>query len=297
MIELVGQWLIALKQAWQNLFIPANASHQHSSSDNSEHEKIWQIQWSDFLQHKVSFYRGLSTADKVCFEQRCILFLQTTRIEGSQDVEISDEDKLLVAASAIIPVWGFPDWHYFNIKAVVLLPARFNQQYQFGMPDSHISGMVGTGMMTGKMALSKPDLHRGFENDVDKQNVGIHEFVHLVDMADGQCDGFPERVTQFEYCAPWFDFVQYKINEVEEGKSNIDDYAATNNAEFFAVSSEYFFERPKMLKRKHPKLYEYLSHFYQQNLAELKADIAPRKNRPCPCGSGKKYKRCCLPRS
>ncbi|MBQ0729173.1 MAG: SEC-C domain-containing protein, partial [Oleispira antarctica] len=52
---------------------------------------------------------------------------------------------------------------------------------------------------------------------------------------------------------------------------------------------------PKMLQKKHPELYNYLSNFYQQNLAEINADIAPRKNRPCPCGSGKKYKRCCMP--
>jgi len=295
MIVLINQWIIAIKQAWKNLFIPSSATHQQSAKNS--HDALWQSQWTDFLQQKVSFYRRLTAPDKICFEQRCILFLQTTQVEGSQDVEVTDNDKLLVAASAVIPVWGFAGWHYFNIKTVVLLPSRFNEQYQYGMPDSHISGMVGSGVMAGKMALSKPDLYRGFDNAVDKQNVGIHEFVHLIDMADGQCDGFPERVTEFEYCAPWFDFVQHKINQVEQGNSNINDYAATNKAEFFAVSSEYFFERPKMLKRKHPKLYDYLSQFYQQNLAELEVDIAPKKNRPCPCGSGKKYKRCCLPKS
>lgn len=282
--------VLAMKNLLRNLF-------GFNKVQQANHQTIWQESWSEFLNSHVSFYRRLSAADKICFEQRCILFLQTTQVEGSQDVVITDEDKLLVAASAIIPVWGFPEWHYLNIKTVVLLPGRFNEHYQYGMDDSRISGMVGTGVMAGKMALSKPDLHLGFNNDVDKQNVGIHEFVHLVDMADGQCDGFPERVTEYEYCAPWFEFVHHKINQVEQGKSNINDYAATNSAEFFAVSSEYFFERPKMLKRKHPKLYDYLSQFYQQNLAELKADIKPRKNRPCPCGSQKKYKRCCMPRS
>jgi Mlc titration factor MtfA (ptsG expression regulator) len=261
------------------------------------HKDIWQAEWSLFLQKNVSFYRRLSDSDKTCFEQRCILFWQTTKIESSQDVEVTDEDRLLVAASAIIPVWSFTHWHYFNIKTVILLPGRFNDKYQYGMPDSRISGMVGTGAMKGKMALSKPDLHYGFSNDADKNNVGIHEFVHLIDMADGQTDGFPERVTKYEYCAPWFEFVHHKINEMEDGSSNINDYATTNSAEFFAVSSEYFFERPKMLKKKHPKLYDYLSQFYQQNLAELEADIAPRKNALCPCGSGKKYKRCCMPKS
>ena len=280
----------AVKRFIQNLFKPS-ADNMHINHANN-----WQPEWSEFLKQKVNFYRNLSTEDQVCFEQRSLLFLETTRVEGSRDVVVVDKDKLLVAASAVIPVWGFPGWHYFNIKSVILLPARFNEQYQYGMPDSRISGMVGTGVMSGKMVLSKPDLYRGFENNRDKQNVGIHEFVHLIDMSDGQCDGFPERVTEFEFSAPWFDFVQHKINEVELGKSNINDYSATNKAEFFAVSSEYFFERPKMLQRKHPKLYEYLSEFYQQNLAEINSEIAPKKNRPCPCNSGKKYKRCCMPR-
>jgi Mlc titration factor MtfA (ptsG expression regulator) len=61
------------------------------------------------------------------------------------------------------------------------------------------------------------------------------------------------------------------------------------------VASEYFFERPQLLKKKHPQLYGYLSDFYQQNLADLQQDAAPHKNSPCPCGSGKKYKRCCMP--
>lgn len=285
-----SKWLAAIKSFFQALLKPSIESMRHN------HATQWQPEWSVFLQQKVSFYRNLSTAEQLCFEQRCLLFLDTTRVESSQDVEVVDNDKLLVAASAIIPVWGFPGWHYFNIESVILLPARFNEKYQYGLSDSRISGMVGTGVMSGKMVLSKPDLHQGFENSRDKQNVGIHEFVHLIDMADGQCDGFPERVAQFEFSAPWFDFVQHKINEVTLGKSNINDYATTNQAEFFAVSSEYFFERPKMLQRKHPQLYDYLSNFYQQNLAEINSAIAPKKNQPCPCGSGRKYKRCCLPK-
>ena len=164
------------------------------------------------------------------------------------------------------------------------------------MDDSVISGMVGTGKMSGKMVLSKPDLYRGFENSRDKSNVGIHEFVHLIDMADGLTDGFPERITKFEYSAPWFSFVQKKISEVDAGETNINDYAATNNAEFFAVSSEYFFERPVMLKKKHPQLYEYLSTFYQQNLAEIKKDLEEKKSQPCTCGGHKEYQDCCMPK-
>jgi Mlc titration factor MtfA (ptsG expression regulator) len=254
----------------------------------------WQDAWSQFLDDNVVFYRVLDGENKLLFEQRVNLFLQTTIIEAVQ-FEITDEDRLLVAASAIIPVWGFPKWHYFNLKKVFLLPAAFNDNFDCGAVDSNITGMVGTGPMAGKMALSRPALHAGFRNTKDKRNVGIHEFVHLIDMADGDCDGYPERFRDYEHSIPWFDLVANKITKIEAGQGNIRDYATTNKAEFLSVTSEYFFERPKMLKRKHPKLYGLLTEFYQQDVTAIAEDIKPRRKQPCPCGSGKRYKHCCLP--
>ncbi len=243
---------------------------------------------------EVVFYRVLSEADRLVFNQRVLLFLQTTAIEAGQ-FEVTEEDALLVAASAIIPVWGFPKWHYFNLNAVYLLPAPFNRQFECGQPDSTILGLVGTGPLSGKMALSRPHLYAGFENSRDKRNVGIHEFAHLIDMADGEMDGFPERLKEYQYSLPWFDLVEKKTTEICQNKSNIGDYAATSRIEFFAVASEYFFERPEMLKHKHPKLYEALTEFYHQDVMAIARDVRVRKNAPCPCGSGKKYKRCCMP--
>lgn len=267
------------------------------TSDTIEVNTIqWQANWSAYLNDNVAFYRTLKKEDKSLFEERARLFLETTEVESGQ-FEVTDEDRLLVAASAVIPVWGFPDWHYFNIQKVFLLPASFNEQFECGQPDSVITGMVGTGPMAGKLALSQPALHLGFSNTKDKQNVGIHEFVHLVDMADGDCDGFPERLKKYAYSIPWFELVECKITGIENNESNIRDYGATNKAEFLAVASEYFFERPKMMKKKHPKLYQALSDFYQQDVMRIAEDIKPKRRGPCPCGSGKKYKNCCLPKS
>lgn len=254
----------------------------------------WQAPWSDFLLQKVAFYRSLDPGDRQRFEQRLLLFLETTAVESGQ-LEVSDEDCLLVGASAVIPVWGFPGWHYFNLKCVYLLPGAFNERFECGQPDSLITGMVGTGPMAGKMALSRPALYLGFENSRDKQNVGIHEFVHLIDMADGECDGYPERLKEYAFAIPWFELVGRKIDHIEADESNIRDYGATNRAEFFSVASEYFFERPAMLQRKHPQLFASLSEFYQQDVLEIAKDVRPRKKAPCPCGSGKRYKRCCMP--
>lgn len=256
----------------------------------------WPSDWSEVLNQKVTFYRVLSAADKKVFEQRVQLFLHYTQVEAGSSA-VTDEDRLLVAASAIIPVWGFPHWHYFNLKTVYLLDQAFNEQLQFGQPDSCITGMVGTGPLAGKLVLSKPHLHLGFSNAKDKHNVGIHEFVHLIDMADGECDGYPERLKEFAFSVPWFELVRRKIEDIDKGKSNIRDYGATNRAEFFAVASEYFFERPAMLKDKHPQLFESLTAIYNQDVLHIAQDIKITKNAQCPCGSGKKYKRCCMPAS
>jgi len=256
---------------------------------------VWRPEWSQFLEKTVVFYRVLGAEDKKLFEQRVLLFLDTTFIEGGVEVTVTDEDCLLVAASAIIPVWAFKNWHYFNLKSVYLLPGAFNAEFKCGEKDSLITGMVGTGAMSGKMALSKPALYLGFKNTQDKRNVGIHEFVHLVDMADGACDGFPERFKEFSYSLNWFDLIAKKIIDIDQNLTNINDYGATNNVEFFAVASEYFFERPAMLKHKHPQLFAALETLYQQDVMAIERDVRVRKNAPCSCGSGKTYKRCCMP--
>ncbi len=265
-----------------------------NSNETVLYEDSWKKEWSHFLQHKVAFYRVLSEDDKRRFEQRLLMFLATTRVEAGP-VEVTDHDRLLVGASAIIPVWGFPDWHYFNLEAVYLLNQSFNHNLEFNQPDSTITGMVGTGVLAGKLVLSKPHLYKGFENSNDKKNVGIHEFVHLIDMADGDCDGFPERLKEYAYSIPWFELMRAKIAEIKNRNSNIPQYGATNRVEFFAVASEYFFERPKMLKQKHPEVFAALQEFYRQDVLAIANDIKPKKNAPCLCGSGKKYKRCCLP--
>ena len=121
--------------------------------------------------------------------------------------------------------------------------------------------------MNYKMILSLNALRHGFENKTDKLNTAIHEFVHLIDMADGSIDGLPDSIMEKPYTIPWLDLIHRKVEEMEDKKSDLNPYGATSKVEFFAVAAEYFFERPKLLKRKHPKLYKKLSIFFKQDLA------------------------------
>ncbi len=230
------------------------------------------------------------------------MFLGEKRITGIK-VRLDTPTRVLAAASAVIPIFGFPDWEWTQIREVLVYPNRFDADFQFGDAKGHsILGMVGTGSLNGLMILSKPDLITGFRNAADKRNVGVHEFAHLVDKADGTIDGVPGVGLDRQAVGPWLDLMQRKMAEIEAGRSDINRYALTNEAEFFAAASEYFFERPGVMQRKHPELYAALERAFRQDLG-TRATVWRReltrkrptfgRNPPCPCGS-KKFKKCCL---
>ncbi|WP_276372631.1 zinc-dependent peptidase [Chryseolinea sp. H1M3-3] len=254
--------------------------------------------WKKILDQKVVFYHNLSPEEKNRFEQDVGRFFNNVRITGiNTDIDITD--KLLVASSAIIPVFGFPEWDYTFLDEVLLYPDSFDSKYTINSKEETITGMVGSGTMEGKMILSKPSLHRGFDNSTDKQNVGIHEFIHLLDKEDGNIDGVPSFLNGKIYALPWLNLIQEKTAEIIKGKSDINEYGATHQREFLPVIGEYFFERPQLLQKNHPELYELLSKAFKQDTASTlkitnrrKSDI--ERNDPCPCGSGKKFKKCCI---
>lgn len=217
------------------------------------------------LQQHVDYYNKLSDAEKSRFESLIAGFLEKVHIEGV-GLEITDLDRALIASSAIIPIFGYKEWRYTNLTNVILYPDTFNNDFQFeGEREGRsIMGMVGSGYMNGQMLLSRAALLKGFSATSGKNNTGIHEFVHLLDKSDGATDGVPENVLPHEYATPWLKMMHQEINRIKKGNSDIDPYAATNEAEFLAVASEYFFEKPEQFQQKHPELYEQLSRIYSQ---------------------------------
>lgn len=255
---------------------------------------FFKVEWRVILIEKISFYNGLTPVNKTRFETEVLYFLNTVRITGV-NISVDDTDKLLVAASAIIPIFAFKNWRYTNITEVLLYSSSFNEQYETTGNDRKILGMVGDGFMNGSMLLSKPALHLGFANETDKHNTAIHEFVHLIDKSDGATDGIPENLLHKQYVLPWINLMAEKIAEINTGKSDINPYGGTSKAEFFAVVSEYFFERPQLLKTKHPQLYALLKHMFKTDVALLPLQSKHKigRNDTCPCNSGKKFKTCC----
>ena len=221
----------------------------------------------DILLSHVVWYQHLTAPDRLQFEHMLMDFLSYVRIEGI-DLVPDLTDRLLIACSAVIPIFGFGQWRYQNLHAVILYPDTFNKDFQFEGGDRNILGMVGTGYMNGQMILSRSALLEGFSINADKENTAIHEFVHLLDQSDGATDGIPQNLMPHQYIIPWVKMIHQEINKIEAGKSDINPYAVTNEAEFFAVVSEYFFEKPTLFKEKHPDLYQILSTIFSQDLAK-----------------------------
>ncbi|WBL22903.1 zinc-dependent peptidase [Zunongwangia sp. HRR-M8] len=219
--------------------------------------------WHQLLLDHVEFYAELTRVEKIRFQQRVMVFLNEVYIE-SVSFKLEDIDQILVACSAVIPVFRFKHWHYSNLSTVILYPNHFNKNLVFdnGGEDKIVMGLVGTGRFEHQMILSRRALHDGFAKHNDRLNTGIHEFVHLIDKMDGQTDGVPERLLKHTYTIPWLKMVHKEMEEINANKSDIRNYGGTNEAEFLATASEYFFENPKRMQRKHPDIYKMLHDCY-----------------------------------
>lgn len=220
--------------------------------------------YTGILETEVNFYKKLAEPERKVFRERMLNFLSKVKITGV-GCQVADEDRVFVAASAIIPIFGFPGWEYQNINEVLLYRDSFNQDF-----DSHetaektVLGMVGNGAMQHMMVLSQQSLREGFTNETDNRNTGIHEFVHLLDKTDGEVDGMPESLLPQKHLVPWLKHMSDGIRKIMENRSDINPYGATNEAEFLAVAAEYFFERPDLLQARHPELYELLQLMFRQ---------------------------------
>jgi MtfA peptidase len=219
--------------------------------------------YKELLHRHVPFYRRLNAENKIKFEEVIKEFLGYIRIEGI-NTNVTSLDKLLVASSGVIPVFGFTKWKYYNLTNVLLYPDSFNrEEFLAHGYEKNTLGMVGTGAMQRTMILSKPALHYGFVNEGGNTNTGIHEFVHLLDKEDGDIDGLPEALLNRKYNIQWLELANKNIEAITSGYSDINNYAATSKAEFFSVVSEYFFNNPDLFKENHPDLYDLLMKMYQ----------------------------------
>lgn len=223
--------------------------------------------YRQLLNDHVLFYQRLDEEGKIIFEEKMEQFLTDVRITGV-NTTVDDIDRVLIGASAIIPIYSFPGWEYMNLHEVLLYPGAFSGEFEQEGYHRNVAGIVGSGPLQHVMVLSKESLRQGFINKTNKSNTAIHEFVHLIDKIDGSIDGVPEILLEHQYTLPWLNMMRENMQAMMKGESDIDLYGVANQAEFFAVVSEYFFERPDLLQAKHPELYAMLERMFLRKESE-----------------------------
>ncbi len=257
-------------------------------------------EWEKLLVENVGIYHTLSDDMKKRFKNRIHYFILTTPIYGYQ-TPIDDKIKILVASSAVMLTLSFEKWNFEYLDEVCIIDGVVSSDSETG---GAVTGQVMAIGERSKMTLSKPVLLQGFRNMNDRKNVGVHEFAHILDHADGDMDGIPKAIMPKSIVEQWTHLMKRKIDDIYDDESDINSYGATDESEFFAVATEYFFEKPEIMEKKHPELYSILSKTFQQDnsdsfminfkmvMGQMKDRIG--RNSPCPCGSGKKFKKCCL---
>ncbi len=223
-------------------------------------------EWRMMLKDNVMFYNDLNQKEKKRFEKKILHFLLDYEIK-SVDTELLDLDRLLIASSGIIPVFGFADWDYIYLETIIVFEDLFEFNHPFIEEGQLLNGLVNK---NGNMFLSKTAVRNGFSYEKDGKNTAIHEFIHLLDMDDGEVDGVPEAIIKSQYIIPWINLMEEEIEKICQDKSILGDYACTNRPEFFAESSVCFFENPRMLSMKHPKLYNMLKNIFNQDMRNRK---------------------------
>ncbi|MCX6356875.1 MAG: zinc-dependent peptidase [Candidatus Aureabacteria bacterium] len=223
--------------------------------------------WREILLGGVRFYRRLNPEGRRRFEKNLRYFLAEQRIEGVGGVEITDEIRVLVAAGAAVLLHGQPEWELPRGHTILVYPEGFDERFRFRPSGPLLGQMHGQ----GPIIISREALIEGWRNPGRGDNVVLHEFAHLMDMRGGSVSGVP-RMLNAAASGAWLGLIHKEMEKVERHQSALWSYAATNEAEFFAVAVECFFERPVVLREKHPELYRALSQFFNQDPAAVMPD-------------------------
>jgi Mlc titration factor MtfA (ptsG expression regulator) len=234
----------------------------------------------------VPYYRLLSAAEQTELRKLIRVFLSEKRFEGCGGLEITDEIRVTIAAQACVLLLNREHDCYAGLRSILVYPSSYRAPSKFvdatGVVHEGHESRLGEAWMRGAIILSWDDVRRDSHDFQDGRNVTFHEFAHQLDQQDGTFDGAPflEKPSHYRSWARVLMKEYQALGDAAESghETLIDQYGATDPAEFFAVITEAFFESPKALKEKHPELYAELQKFFRQDtLARLEAAQPSRR--------------------
>ena len=257
----------------------------------------WEVMatlWSQSPLTAAEVFAALPAGRQARFLEQLKVFAWDKHFFGAGGLELTDEVRVAVSIAAVRLTLHLDLSAYDRLTEIVVYPYVYGHEGREG-------AVFGEAHSFGTVVLAWPAVKQGLLNPSDGHDTAVHEFAHVLDRADGAFDGTPELRAN-EHYRPWGEVLGQRYLELkataERKRTLLRSYGATNEAEFFAVATESFFEKPRQMRERAADLYAELSRFYGCDPAAAEAvEAAPAveigRNDRCPCGSGRKYKRCC----
>jgi Mlc titration factor MtfA (ptsG expression regulator) len=235
-------------------------------------------EWESFVRTNVVHYSMLDGAERAELCSTMQVFLEEKHWEGCGGLDLSDEICVTIAAQACLLQLGLPHDYYRNVESILVYPSTVvPPEYHLGVferagsPVDASGPILGQAFAQGPVILVWDAVLHGARHPEQGHNVVYHEFAHKLDMLDGAADGTPafadpNQFTEWvEVCSR--EFLRLRGLAEKGHKTFLDAYGAKNEAEFFAVATEEFFDRPLSLQQHAPDLYRILSSYYCQDPA------------------------------
>ncbi len=231
--------------------------------------------WLVLLKKNVPLYSRLPQADQEELRRYILVFMAEKRFEACGGLRMTDQIRITIAAHACILLLHRKTDYYPGLKTILVYPRAYvaaNAHHFVGGTVLETDDVrLGESWHHGSVVLSWDDVRRSAGDVQDGQNVVFHEFAHQLDSSGARGDSTPVLQDRSSFIA-WAralgeDFEKFQRDIEQDRAEVLDEYGATDPAEFFAVATESFFERPKDLQQRYPRLYEELKRFYQQDPA------------------------------
>jgi Mlc titration factor MtfA (ptsG expression regulator) len=228
-------------------------------------------EWVEMLERNIAIYRNLPRDLRLQLRQLIKQFLHQKHFSGAGGLEITDEIRVTIAAEACMLLVNRKTGVYPALRYIIVYPAAFVVDRPSSGADGVVragrKGLLGESWGNGKVILAWDHVLRGSRNFHDGQNVVLHEFAHQLDSESGSVNGAP-ILSGSHGLRSWAAILSGEFEELQKDawkgrRSLMDHYGATNPAEFFAVATETFFEKPAQMHRHHAELFQVLKSYYR----------------------------------
>ncbi len=232
-------------------------------------------EWTEIVQKNVPLYHRLPDPLKEQLHGLVHVFLAEKDFEGCGGMEITEEIMVTIAAQACMLLLNRKPTYFPKLRTILVYPHTYVAKTVSSDGTLIVDGQsvrLGESWQNGPVVLSWNSVTGGTMNVTDARNVVLHEFAHQLDQEDGVADGAPILKQRSRYAA-WARVLSAEYEALQKKKkkrrrSVMNKYGATNPAEFFAVATETFFEKPRQMKKRHPELYEELRDYYKLDPVE-----------------------------